>query len=80
MWLVQVDFASKTQVAIIEVPRDLSLLTFSGSTPGDSMKNIGVVLLDSSNDLENSMLFLSVYFDPSFSSMKALEIQLKKLH
>lgn len=38
------------------------------------MKNIGVVLFDSSKDLENSILFLSVYFDPSFSSMKALGI------
>ncbi len=46
--------------------------TFKGLTPGDKMKKMGVVLLDSSKDFENSTLFLSVYLDPNFSSMKAL--------
>jgi len=35
---------------------------------------MGVALFDSSNDLANSMLFLSVYLVPNFSSIKALEV------
>ena len=46
--------------------------SFSGSTPGDRMKNIAVSRPDSSYDTEKSMLRLSTYLVPSFSSTKHL--------
>lgn len=48
--------------------------SFNGFTPGDKMKNIGVVGLVSSKDLLNSNVRFSTYFAPIFSSMYALKV------
>lgn len=57
---------------IKEVSRFTNILTFKGFTPGDKIKKIGVLALDSSNDFAKSTLLASTYFDPSCSSMNAL--------
>jgi hypothetical protein len=48
-------------------------ITLTGFTPGDKMKNIGVLGLDSSKDLANSTVRPSTYLLPNFSSINALE-------
>lgn len=52
------------------IKKEKKIHTTKGSTPGERIKKIGVELLDSSKDLENSIDLASTYFDPSFSSTK----------
>lgn len=46
--------------------------SFSGSTPGDRIKNIGVAGPDSSKDVAKSRGLPTTYLLPSFSSTKSL--------
>jgi len=46
--------------------------TLTGFTPGDRMKKIGVLGLDSSKDFANSTVRPSTYLLPNFSSINAL--------
>lgn len=47
-------------------------ITLRGFTPGERIKNIGVLWLASSYDLANSTERPSTYLAPNFSSIKAL--------
>lgn len=47
------------------------MITFSGLTPGDKMKKMGVLGLVSSNDFTNSTVLASTYLGPNFSSINA---------
>lgn len=55
------------------LPRDST--SFSGSTPGDKMKNTGEAGPHSLNERANSIFLPSVYCTPSFSSTKFLHNQ-----
>lgn len=59
------------------MPRDIIYLpcfstSFSGSTPGDKIKNIGVAGPDSSKVVAKSRDLPATYLLPSFSSTKSL--------
>lgn len=59
------------------MPRDMIYLpcfstSFSGSTPGDRIKNIGVAGPDSSKVVAKSRDLPTTYLLPSFSSTKSL--------
>lgn len=48
------------------------MFTFKGSTPGDRIKNIGVVEVLSLYDISNGGVRASTYFVPRFSSQNVL--------
>ena len=58
---------------VLKIFTMLIIITFSGLTPGESMKKIGVDGLVSSKDFANSTVLPSTYLLPNFSSIKALK-------